>query len=567
MTSTPGQESVNTLTGDRETPFEHLAIRDVDHVQEYVDTRLSLGSRPAADELDESFPQALVRALSRDGHNHQHTDPQTRTVSVNSCDLEKEKGLKSDTYEEILYVDWEEGDPRNPINYSRTRKWAITCVASGLTGLVAAIASTYAMGYDSMIRDLNCTELQATAGLSLYALGFAIFPLILAPLSEEFGRQPLYVYSTFILVLMHLGVALAKNIQSVIIFRFIAGAAGSTGSTMVGGTIADIWAPHERGVPMAVFSIAAMSATGAGPLFAGWIAMSPHLEWRWIQWIHMIVAGILFLFVLFVMKETRSSVLLTRLAKKLRKETNDKRYRARIEDERGSLRSLILISCTRPCHLLLTEPVVSSFSLWVGFAWGILYVLIESIAPAFREIHGFNTGEVGTVFVTFCIGSLFGYLTNLFFSEKLYAKNVKEKGPEARLYAVCVAGIVFPLSMFMYAWTCFERVHWIAMCIAITLFMWSLFLIYLAVFTYLADCYGPFASSALAGQSLCRNMAGCVFPLFTNQMYDRLGFRWANTVFACIAVLMMPIPFILFHWGPNIRAKSKFAKAVPAFGS
>ena len=37
----------------------------------------------------------------------------------------------------------------------------------------------------------------------------------------------------------------AKNIQSVIIFRFIAGAAGSTGSTMVGGTIADIWAPHE----------------------------------------------------------------------------------------------------------------------------------------------------------------------------------------------------------------------------------------------------------------------------------------------------------------------------------
>lgn len=104
MTSTPGQESVNTLTGDRETPFEHLAIRDVDHVQEYVDTRLSLGSRPAADELDESFPQALVRALSRDGHNHQHTDPQTRTVSVNSCDLEKEKGLKSDTYEEILYV-------------------------------------------------------------------------------------------------------------------------------------------------------------------------------------------------------------------------------------------------------------------------------------------------------------------------------------------------------------------------------------------------------------------------------------------------------------------------------
>jgi hypothetical protein len=36
------------------------------------------------------------------------------------------------------------------------------------------------------------------------------------------------------------------------------------------------------------------------------------------------------------------------------------------------------------------------------------------------------------------------------------------------------------------------------------LFMWATFIMYLAVFTYLADCYGPYASSALAGQSLFR---------------------------------------------------------------
>lgn len=60
------------------------------------------------------------------------------------------------------------------------------------------------------------------------------------------------------------------------------------------------------------------------------------------------VTGIMLLAVIFIMKETRSSVLLTRLAKKLREESGDNRYRARIEDERGSLRTLILISCTRP---------------------------------------------------------------------------------------------------------------------------------------------------------------------------------------------------------------------------
>jgi hypothetical protein len=48
------------------------------------------------------------------------------------------------------------------------------------------------------------------------------------------------------------------------------------------------------------------------------------------------------------MRETRSSILLTRLARKIRKETGDSRYRARIEDERPSLLTLIVISCTRP---------------------------------------------------------------------------------------------------------------------------------------------------------------------------------------------------------------------------
>lgn len=59
-----------------------------------------------------------------------------------------------------------------------------------------------------MTRDLNCTTFQATIGLSVYALGFGIVPLFTASLSEEFGRQPLYLISTSIFFLMHLAVAL-----------------------------------------------------------------------------------------------------------------------------------------------------------------------------------------------------------------------------------------------------------------------------------------------------------------------------------------------------------------------
>ncbi|EDR05708.1 MFS polyamine transporter [Laccaria bicolor S238N-H82] len=494
-------------------------------------------------------------------HEHQ-LDPR---ISVTSFHIRRnsealnsggEKGL-----EEPLYIEFKEGDKRNPINFLRKKKWGITALACFSTVISAGTAGAYNLGFASMTRDLNCTDFQATIGLSVYALGFGVTPLVTASFSEELGRLPLYYGSGIGFLLMYMMIALSKNIQTVIIARFLQGAFGSTGSTMVGGTVADIWSSKERGLPMAIFSAAAVGGTGLGPVFAGWIEMNPRLGWKWIQWIQMIICGFYLLLLPLFMRETRSAVLLTRIARKLRKETGDPRYRARVEDERTSLRTLIYISCTRPIYLMLTEMIVSSFSLWIGFAWGITYCLLESVGLTFTNLHGFNTGEVGTVFTAMIIGTGLGFLTNLY-QERLYHKNVLTRGPEARLYGACFAAILLPTAMFIYAWSSFTFVHWSVQAIGIVLFTWSAYTIYNTVFTYLADCYGPFASSALAGQSLARNIVGMAFPLFTKQMYKALDFKWANTLFGCLGTAMVPIPFILFFYGPAIRRRSRFSRMV-----
>lgn len=72
----------------------------------------------------------------------------------------------------------------------------------------ASAASAYNMGFSSMTRDLGCTRFQATIGLSVYALGFGVVPLVTASFSEEFGRQPLYVGSCLGFLLMYMMVAL-----------------------------------------------------------------------------------------------------------------------------------------------------------------------------------------------------------------------------------------------------------------------------------------------------------------------------------------------------------------------
>lgn len=122
-------------------------------------------------------------------------------------------------------VTFEEKDRRNPINFPQSRKWAITimgCVFTFLSGreidlyyflialthASAASATAYTMGFPTMIADLNCTQFQATLGLSVFALGFGIIPLVTSAFSEEFGRQPLYIISTIGFALTHLMISL-----------------------------------------------------------------------------------------------------------------------------------------------------------------------------------------------------------------------------------------------------------------------------------------------------------------------------------------------------------------------
>ncbi|KAF4610850.1 hypothetical protein D9613_006630 [Agrocybe pediades] len=539
-----GRSSSKNLGGEKsETPTllvteahdEGVVIKSLEDIREpSLDPRVHLDadSRPDDEEIDAGFFRRASQLSTKAG--------QTDSLS------EKGKGR-----EEPIYIEFEPGSPKNPANFSKRKKWTITAIACFATLLASSTSSTYNMGFGSMIRDLHCTDLEATTGLSVYALGFGLVPLVSASFSEEFGRLPLYYGSGVIFLLMYMMIALSKNIQTVIIARLIQGAAGSTGSTMVGGTIADIWAPKERGLPMSIFAVVAVGGTGLGPVYAGWIEMNPNLEWRWIQWIQMIICGLFIVLLPFTMSETRASILLTRIAKKMRKETGNHRYRARVEDERANLRTLIWISCTRPIYLMFTELVVSSFSLWIGFAWGVTYCMIESVAGEFRDLHKFTIGEIGTVFLTMVVGSILGYASNIY-QERLYQKNFPKRGPEARLYMACFAAVLFPIGMFIYAWSSFSHVHWIGLAVGLTVFMWAVFIIYLAVFSYLADCYGPFASSALAGQSLARNLSATAFPLFTKQMFRALHYKWANTLFGCIAAVMVPIPFVSFLLLPTL---------------
>jgi multidrug resistance protein len=123
----------------------------------------------------------------------------------------------------------------------------------------------------------------------MYILGFAIGPLLLAPLSEHWGRNPVYIWSWLVLVLLQIPAALAPNIGAIITVRLLQGFFGSAPLTNSGGTVGDLWLRDESGNAMAIYGL---SSTMGPPLalpITGYLAEAK--GWRFLFWFFMAVLG------------------------------------------------------------------------------------------------------------------------------------------------------------------------------------------------------------------------------------------------------------------------------------
>ena len=120
-----------------------------------------------------------------------------------------------------------------------------------------------APGIREIEADLNIASgVASTLAVTLYVLGLAIGPMFISPLSEIFGRVPIYHGANVMFVAFILGNALSRSLAQFLVSRFLSGCAGGTPMALGGGTIADITTIQKRAVAMALFSLGPL----AGPV-------------------------------------------------------------------------------------------------------------------------------------------------------------------------------------------------------------------------------------------------------------------------------------------------------------
>ncbi|KAI9762421.1 MAG: hypothetical protein M4579_000397 [Chaenotheca gracillima] len=467
----------------------------------------------------------------------------------------------------ILECQWDgDEDVENPRNLSVGRKWLIVLIVSSSSLCVTCTSSLYTSTYDQLEQEFHCSRIVATLGLSLFVMGLGIGPLFLAPLSEFYGRRPIYLCSFSMFLIWIIPCAVAQNIQTMLVSRFIDGFAGAAFLSVAGGTVGDMFPRSSLQAPMMIYTASPFVGPELGPLIGGFI--SQYTTWRWTFYVLLIWTGAELLLITLFVPETYHPVLLRRKAQRLRKETGNEKWRAPIEKHQRSIAKTVLVSLYRPFQLLLLEPMCLNLCLFSALLLGVLYLFFGAFNVVFSTNHGFQPWQIGISFMGLLVGMLCGIATDPFWHrnyQRLVARKEAEGGepggsePEFRLPPAVLGAVLIPVGLFWFGWTTYSSIHWIVPIIGSAIFGMGTLLVFSGTFTFLVDAYPLYAASALGANSFTRSSFAAAFPLFGVQMYEKLGYQWATSILAFLTLAMMPFPYIFYKYGKRIRGTSRFA--------
>lgn len=400
-------------------------------------------------------------------------------------------------------------DPTHPFNWSIKKKVWLCCWLCLDCIAIAMGSSIFASGVEQICEIYHVIPVVAILGIALYVLGFAASPIIYAPLSELYGRRGVLVISSFGFAIFHFAVATAKDLQTIMICRFFAGFIGAAPMAVVPAAFTDMFDTNFRGKVMALFALGVFVGPIIGPVMGSYIVQ--HTTWRWLEYVTACFSSLVFVGIILFCDETHHATILVSKASELRKKSGNWGIRASHEDVELSIAEIAKKTITRPIYMLFVEPILFFITLYNSFVYGILYLLLEAYPIIFVEGYGLKkNGELPYLALIVGMFVCAGYI---WYCETAYLRKCKQHGglvPEARLYPMVGAGIVFPIGILWFCWTGNypHKIHWSCPTVAGGLIGFGLLGIFLPCLNYIIESYLMLAASAVAANTFMRSAFG-----------------------------------------------------------
>ncbi|KAF7546785.1 hypothetical protein G7Z17_g8178 [Cylindrodendrum hubeiense] len=454
-------------------------------------------------------------------------------------------------------VIFEEGDPENPRNWPLWyRSWIIVAVSYS-TWVVVVYSTSYTASIPGLVEEFGSTTTMTTLGLTTYLLGLATGSLVVAPMSELYGRRLVYLICLALWSILIIPCALATSLTEILVVRFVGALFGAAMISNSPGSIVDIANPEYLSLAMSLWSIAPLNGPCLGPIIGGFAYQ--YLGWRWDNWIVLILGGVATL-TMATCRETYHPAILKRKAARMRKEMDDPRWWCQYDQKVSSIH-LLKVNLSRPFILFATEPILWFLNIWISVIYGILYLCFVAYPIVFSQHRGWNPGMSGLSFVGIGVGTMLAII-----AEPLLRKLINSQPrdpltgkvqPEATALVMAIGSILTPIGQLVFSWTCLpSSIHW-AIPIAFGIpFGAGNTLSFIYASNYLAGTYNIYAASALAGNAVLRSLFGASLPLAGPKMYAAMSPQWAGTLLGLLEVAMIPIPFVFWRYGAKIRAMS-----------
>ncbi|KAL2871246.1 MFS transporter [Aspergillus lucknowensis] len=486
------------------------------------------------------------------------TNPQPESIDETSPLLNSH-----DDQEQYLLVTFDgPDDPGDPMNMPSWRKWACASILGAMTFAATFSSAVFSAVAPAVANELNVAPETMSWATSLYVFGFATGPVIMGPASELYGRKlPLFLgYLGFILSQIPVGVA--RDIKTVLFFRFIGGVTSAGSPAIVGGYLADFLPPVERGVAVAIFAATTLIGPSVGSI-VGAILVETSMGWRWTAWLSLILGAVFSAIGYFILPETYVPVLLKRRAIKLRYETGDSKIRAALEERPVSAVDFLVRYLSRPFVMLLLEPILVSMTLYISFTFGMVYLLFMAYPISFVQQRHWALVQGTLPSISIVLGIILGSAYVVRYTLTTLQKKFRQDGvisPEDRLPPMIVGACLLPIGLFWFAGTSSAEINaWPQIASGVPI-GFGLQVILLQSLAYLIDIYTTNANSAIAGTVVVRSLLGGVFPLLAIPMYRNLGVFWATGVLGLCGVVFAPIPVLFLLYGQQIRKFSKYVR-------
>lgn len=231
--------------------------------------------------------------------------------------------------------------------------------------------------------------------VSIWELGEVLGPVIIAPVSELYGRFYVYHAGNTLFVIFSMACALSTNIKMLMAFRFLSGVT-LVSVTLNPSIVGDLFPVEQRGLAMSIVGLIPMLGPVTGPLIGSYLGKRE--GWRWVFWLVTITMGTCELCFVLLFRETYKVQILKQKTKQLCRDTGNMNLQSKYDA--GQTTSVVFRTAVlRPMHMLFTSPILLFMSLYVAVVYGYLYLLMTTITEVFETVYGFSEANVGLSFL------------------------------------------------------------------------------------------------------------------------------------------------------------------------